>query len=195
WGPRDPHILPRMIARNREGRLRIVGDGTNRVSITYVDNAVVAHLQAAAALQAGAACAGRAYFVNDPEPIVLWDWLNRVFAGLGLVRRDQEGVVGRARPAVDDDRPRPRPEGDGGDEAVPDDARGRTGVRPGGLHDRRRGEGRGLPGLGLRGLLLRAGGRGRGRPGRIEVEGDPLDLVGRDVDRHRVAAVVGAARF
>ena len=24
WGPRDPHILPRMFARGRAGRLRIV---------------------------------------------------------------------------------------------------------------------------------------------------------------------------
>jgi nucleoside-diphosphate-sugar epimerase len=84
WGPRDPHLLPRLFARAKAGRLRIVGDGRNRVSITYVENAAVAHLQAAAALAPGAPGAGRPYFINDAEPIVLWDWLNGLFERLGL---------------------------------------------------------------------------------------------------------------
>lgn len=84
WGPRDPHLLPRLFARARAGKLRIVGPGDNRVSVTYVDNAAAAHVQAAAALAPGAPCAGRAYFVNDPDPIVLWPWLNGLFRRVGI---------------------------------------------------------------------------------------------------------------
>ncbi|MSP56246.1 MAG: NAD-dependent epimerase/dehydratase family protein [Myxococcales bacterium] len=84
WGARDPWLLPRVIARHRAGRLRIVGDGTNRVSLSYVDNAAAAHLQAARALATAAPCAGRAFFVNDPEPVLLWPWINRVFREVGL---------------------------------------------------------------------------------------------------------------
>lgn len=84
WGPRDPHLLPRLFARARAGKLRRVGPGDNRVSVTYVDNAAAAHVQAAAALAPGAACAGRAYFVNDPAPIALWPWLNALFGRLGI---------------------------------------------------------------------------------------------------------------
>ncbi len=87
YGPGDPHLLPRLVARARAGRLRVVGDGENRVSLTYVDNAAAAHLQAADALvRDGAACgaAGRAYFVNDATPVALWTWLGRLFAELGL---------------------------------------------------------------------------------------------------------------
>ena len=84
WGPRDPHLLPRLVTRARQGRLRIIGDGTNEVSITYIDNAAAAHLQAAAALAPGSACAGQAYFVNDAEPVQLWDWLNRFLGELGI---------------------------------------------------------------------------------------------------------------
>ncbi len=84
WGARDPWLLPRVIARHRAGRLRIVGDGKNLVSLSYVDNAAAAHLQAARALSPSAPCAGRAYFVNDPEPVALWPWINRVFAEVGL---------------------------------------------------------------------------------------------------------------
>ena len=87
YGPDDPHLLPRLLARARAGRLRIVGDGTNRVSLTYVDNAAVAHLQAVdSLLRDGAASPahGRAFFVNDAEPVVLWDWLNRLFGEVGV---------------------------------------------------------------------------------------------------------------
>src|SRR3954466_4672534 len=50
WGPGDTHLVPRLLARARTGRLRRVGDGTNLVDITYVENAADAHLQAADAL-------------------------------------------------------------------------------------------------------------------------------------------------
>ena len=90
YGPGDPHPLPRLLARARAGRLRIVGKGDNRVSLTYVKNAAAAHLQAAIALaEPDSDAAGRAFFVNDAEPVVLWAWLEQVFAGVGIapVRR------------------------------------------------------------------------------------------------------------
>ncbi len=84
WGPRDPHLLPRVFARARVGRLRIVGAGLNQASVTYVDNGAAAHVQAAAALVPGAPCAGKAYFINDPAPIALWPWLNGMLAQLDI---------------------------------------------------------------------------------------------------------------
>ncbi|MBM4391427.1 MAG: NAD-dependent epimerase/dehydratase family protein [Deltaproteobacteria bacterium] len=96
YGPGDPHLLPRLLARARAGRLRIVGAGDNLVSLSFVENAASAHVAAALALAPGAACAGKAYFVNDAEPVRVWDWLNEVFAGLGLspvTRRVPAGVA------------------------------------------------------------------------------------------------------
>jgi nucleoside-diphosphate-sugar epimerase len=99
YGPGDPHLLPRLLVRARAGRLRIVGDGSNRVSLTYVDNAAAAHLAAADALTRDGArspAQGRAFFVNDPETVVLWAWLNRLFAELGIptvTRRVPAGVA------------------------------------------------------------------------------------------------------
>ena len=84
WGPADPHLLPRLFARARAGRLRVVGPGTNKVSVTYVDNGAAAHVAALQRLEPGAPCAGRAYFVNDAEPVELWPWLARLLGGLGL---------------------------------------------------------------------------------------------------------------
>ena len=85
YGPGDPHLLPRLIARARAGRLRVVGDGKNMVSLTFVANAAAAHIQAAQSLIAHTApAAGRAWFVNDAEPVVLWEWLGSLFQRLGL---------------------------------------------------------------------------------------------------------------
>ena len=46
WGVGDPHLVPRVLARARAGRLRIVGDGQNQVDMVHVENAVDAHLLA-----------------------------------------------------------------------------------------------------------------------------------------------------
>ncbi len=84
WGPRDNHLIPRLIDRAKNGQLRQVGDGTNEISMAYVENVAAAHWQAADALSAGAKCAGRAYFINEPEPVRLWEWVNRLLHVAGL---------------------------------------------------------------------------------------------------------------
>ncbi len=85
YGPGDPHILPRMVGRHRQGRLRIVGAGRNKVDVTYVDNAAHAHLLAADALGTDRQKnAGKAYFISDGHPVVPWVWVNRIFAAVGL---------------------------------------------------------------------------------------------------------------
>ena len=78
WGPRDNHLLPRLIQKARHGRLRQVGDGRNVISTVYVENAAAAHLQAADLLNPDAPHAGKAYFINEPESVNLWEWVNRL---------------------------------------------------------------------------------------------------------------------
>lgn len=99
YGPRDPHLLPRVLERARRRRLVVVGDGRNLVSLTYVDNAAAAHVQAADRLRPGAPFAGRAYFVNDPEPVRLWEWLGRLLERLGLPPIGRRVPLGIARAA------------------------------------------------------------------------------------------------
>jgi len=88
WGPRDNHLIPRLIERAKSGRLRRVGDGKNLVSMSYVENTAAAHLQAADSLSTDSRAAGKAYFVNEPEPVNLWGWIDQLlsFAGLPPVR-------------------------------------------------------------------------------------------------------------
>lgn len=84
WGPRDRHLIPRLIDRARAGSLRRVGDGTNRVDMVYVENAAAAHLQAADALRPGSAVAGRAYFISQGEAVNCWNWIDEILALAGL---------------------------------------------------------------------------------------------------------------
>jgi nucleoside-diphosphate-sugar epimerase len=83
WGPGDPHLIRRVVERAKHGKLRLVGRD-NLVDSTYIDNAVQAHLLAAEALQPGAACSGKAYFISNGEPLPMHDLINRILAAHDL---------------------------------------------------------------------------------------------------------------
>lgn len=78
WGPGDNHLVPRIIARAKAGRLRRIGSRPNLVDTVYVDNAAKAHLQAAMQLAPDSPVAGKAYFISNGHPIPLWDMVNRI---------------------------------------------------------------------------------------------------------------------
>ena len=97
WGPGDRNVVPRVLALARAGRLRIIGAGDNKVDVTHITNVVDAHLLAEQALcratartntglaaaSNGANPGGKAYFITNGEPVVLWDWINELLRGIG----------------------------------------------------------------------------------------------------------------
>ncbi len=96
WGPGDTNLIPRLLERGWEKSLRIVGNGTNRVDIAYIDNVVHAHLLAADNLHTTATAAGRPFFIGQQEPVVLWDWINELFARMEVpqvTRRVSPGIA------------------------------------------------------------------------------------------------------
>lgn len=127
WGVGDPHLIPRVLARARAGRLRIIGHGRNRVDMVHLANAVDAHLLAEAALDVchplddnlppspaegkTGVChlmddkprprpaAGRAFFITNGEPVVLWDWINELLRALGEPPVTKRISLGAARAA------------------------------------------------------------------------------------------------
>jgi len=110
WGPRDNHLVPRIIARAK--RLRRIGGTNPLVDTTYVDNAADAHLLAADRLLSAARnpqslnplipqslpISGRAFFISNGEPRPLWDMVNGILAAAGLppVTRSVPRWVARA---------------------------------------------------------------------------------------------------
>lgn len=102
WGPGDNHLIPSLIARARSGKLRRIGDGKNRVDAVYIDNAADAHLLAADRLAPASPVCGKAYFLAQGEPILLWDFLDRILAAAGMppVRRSVPAALAYAAGAA-----------------------------------------------------------------------------------------------
>ncbi len=98
FGPGDPHLLPRVVEAARSGRLARVGDGTNEVTLCFVENAAEAHVLAGDRLAPDAPHAGRAYFIGHERPVRIWDWLDGILRELGdePVRRRVSLPVARA---------------------------------------------------------------------------------------------------
>jgi 2-alkyl-3-oxoalkanoate reductase len=106
WGPGDRNVVPRVLALARKGRLRIVGAGRNLVDCTHVDNVVDAHVlaeRALAGLQPAGEGSGRtgdprgkAYFITNGEPVVLWDWINELLRGVGAPEITRQVSLGTA---------------------------------------------------------------------------------------------------
>ncbi|QYX66217.1 NAD-dependent epimerase/dehydratase family protein [Shewanella putrefaciens] len=81
WGPGDPHLVPRVLARGRLDKLKLVGREDKLVDTIYIDNAAYAHVLAGLELcQAKPKCQGKAYFLSNDEPITMAKMLNLILA-------------------------------------------------------------------------------------------------------------------
>ncbi len=84
WGPGDNHLVPRIIERGRSGKLRRIGRRANKVDAVYIDNAAEAHLLAADNLAPGSEVAGKAYFITNDEPVVVWEFIDQILDCAGI---------------------------------------------------------------------------------------------------------------
>ncbi len=86
YGPGDNHLLPRIIEKANKGKLKKIGGHKNKVDIIYIDNCVQGHMQALDSIMGLGAdqLNGKAYFIADEKPVVLWDWVNQVLLALGF---------------------------------------------------------------------------------------------------------------
>uniref|UniRef100_A0A671QNL2 NAD(P) dependent steroid dehydrogenase-like n=1 Tax=Sinocyclocheilus anshuiensis TaxID=1608454 RepID=A0A671QNL2_9TELE len=76
FGPRDPLLVPILVDPARRGKMKfIIGDGSNLVDFTYVENVVHGHILAAEHL--------KAYHITNDEPVRFWDFMSQILVGLG----------------------------------------------------------------------------------------------------------------
>ena len=95
-GARDTSLTPRILQRARAGRLRGLKGPPKKVDITWVDDAVRAHLLAAAELlSASPRCAGKPYFISSGDPLPSGEVFDRILASAGL-----PGVQKRVSPGL-----------------------------------------------------------------------------------------------
>jgi len=81
FGPGDTTIFPRVLRALETGRLPVIGNGQNRVDLTYIDNAVQAIV---CALDAPSVAWGQTYNITNGEPVLLWEVLRWLCAELKL---------------------------------------------------------------------------------------------------------------
>jgi nucleoside-diphosphate-sugar epimerase len=84
WGPGDNHLGPRLIAKAKAGKLKLVGTGANLVDTVYIDNAAQSHILAAERLFPGSKIGGRAYFITNDDPKPLKEIVDGILAAAGL---------------------------------------------------------------------------------------------------------------
>ncbi|MEW6265494.1 MAG: NAD-dependent epimerase/dehydratase family protein [Thermodesulfobacteriota bacterium] len=84
WGPGDNHLIPRIIARAKAGRLVKIKGGPYLVDSVYIDNAADAHLLAAERLSPRSPIAGRAYFISQGEPLGVDRLVDLILSAAGL---------------------------------------------------------------------------------------------------------------
>ena len=80
-GPGDTQLIPRLIKWSKN--LRIIGDGTNIIDWTYIDNAAHAHILAAEKLMVNQDISGKIFFISQGEPICLWELVNHILVSAG----------------------------------------------------------------------------------------------------------------
>lgn len=112
WGPGDPQLVARIVARAEAGRLPLIGGGAALVDSTYIDNAVTAIIAGADRMSTAH---GRPYIVTNGEPRPVGELIARMCRAAGVtppswsvpawLARGVGGVVERVwavRPGADE---------------------------------------------------------------------------------------------
>ena len=81
YGEGDTAIFPRIIRALKTGRMPIMGDGQNIISVSYVSNVVDAMLLCA---KADDSCLGESYNICNKETVLQWDLIAKVAEHLKL---------------------------------------------------------------------------------------------------------------
>ncbi len=84
WGPGDTSLLPRLQARAASLRRIVTPGAPKKMDITYIDDAVAAHLLAANALEARPdEVGGKPYFISSGSPVEIWSFIDAVLEAVG----------------------------------------------------------------------------------------------------------------
>ena len=79
-GRGDTVIMPRLIKAHSDGRLKIIGNGENKVDLTSVNNVVESIILS---MNAPDGALNNAYNITDRNPVSLWSSINYVLKGIG----------------------------------------------------------------------------------------------------------------
>ncbi|CAI9778216.1 unnamed protein product [Fraxinus pennsylvanica] len=88
FGPGDERLIPFLVNLANSGWAKfIIGNGANQSDFTYVDNVSHALICAEESLDSQmVSVSGKAFFVNNLEPMKFWEFVSLVLDGLGYQR-------------------------------------------------------------------------------------------------------------
>jgi len=91
YGPRDNLFLPNILEAAGTGKLRVFGQGRNRICFTHVDNFCHGLILAERKLQPGSTVLGKFYIVTDGKThpngeqyLVFWEIMDEAVRGMGF---------------------------------------------------------------------------------------------------------------
>ncbi len=84
WGPNDNNLIPTILNKAKNGKLRQIGDGENIVDCSYIEDCTDAHILALKALEKNPFLSSNVYFVTQDEHIKLWDFVNSILMAYDL---------------------------------------------------------------------------------------------------------------
>jgi nucleoside-diphosphate-sugar epimerase len=91
YGPRDNLFLPNLLEAAGNGKLRVFGEGLNRICFTHVDNYCHGLIIAERALKPGSNALGKFYIVTDgtthpngEQYLVFWKIMDEAFVHMGF---------------------------------------------------------------------------------------------------------------
>ncbi|GMH28572.1 hypothetical protein Nepgr_030415 [Nepenthes gracilis] len=88
FGPADPYIVPFLVNQANSFLAKLIlGTGDNLCDFTYVENVSHAHICAAESLASETvAVAGKEFYITNLEPMKYWEFVSRIYEGLGYKR-------------------------------------------------------------------------------------------------------------
>jgi nucleoside-diphosphate-sugar epimerase len=83
WGPGDPHLLPRLMARAAGGKISLPGS-EKLIDTIFIENAARAHVQALDGLVAKSPCSGKTYFISNDQPLPQAEIIGKLLQAAGM---------------------------------------------------------------------------------------------------------------
>ncbi len=83
WGPGDPHLLPRLMAKAARGQIALPG-GDKLIDTIYIENAAHAHLLALDAIQQNGPACGKTYFISNDQPMPQAEIISNMLGAAGM---------------------------------------------------------------------------------------------------------------
>lgn len=84
WGPGDTSLLPRLLERAPKMRKIITKGAPKKMDVTYIDDAVHAHLLAAEKLRSTPhIVGGKPYFISSGAPVEIWQFIDDILVAAG----------------------------------------------------------------------------------------------------------------